>query len=97
MVRVEAGEEVLRGIASREDKMGHHREIRNSLTWAALREVSLVHAICRAPKLRVVGGGTGEVVGGDSVDPCPVLFSMPDPVHMESRLKISSRTVTWSW
>lgn len=96
MVRVEAGEEVLRGIASREDKMGHHREIRNSLTWAALREVPLVHAMCRGYNLRVVGGGTGEVVGGDSVDPCPVLFSMPDPVHMESRLKISSRTVTWS-
>ena len=33
VARVEAGEEVLRGIASREDKMGHHREIRNSLTW----------------------------------------------------------------
>ena len=34
MVRVEAGEEVLRGTASREDKMGPHGEIR-----AALREV----------------------------------------------------------
>ena len=62
----------------------------------ALREVSLVHAICRASKIRVVGGGTGAVVGGESVDPCPILGSMPDPVHMESRLKISSRTMTWS-
>lgn len=31
MVRVEAGEEVLGGTPSREDKMGQHTETRNSL------------------------------------------------------------------
>ena len=49
----------------------------------ALREVSLVHAICRASKIRVVGGGTGAVVGGESVDPCTMLGCMHDPESFE--------------
>lgn len=44
----------------------------------------------------MVGSGVGDVGGRESLDPCLTLDFMPDLVHMESRLKISSRTMTWS-